>query len=191
MHSSHRIDVGDCGNISEIPLKTITSPPLFVIANEHTYRETVFVSDRDKGLANAVEKWFPQHLSTHCAKHIERNVAQRFGNTAAKEVLKIAKCFSQLQETYHLENLKKISRGAYEYLMGIPREKWRTTTWVAEERLPRRYGIVTSNTSECTNSMLLECRLLCWMEAIERILLIITTRIDDNRKNTSCIGPQM
>jgi hypothetical protein len=48
-------------------------------------RETpfVFVSDRDKGLKEAVKQVFPTNLEFSCAQHIRANVTQRFGRNAS------------------------------------------------------------------------------------------------------------
>ena len=84
--------------------------------NKQELKDTVFVSNYDKGLQCAFEVSFPMHLATHCAKHIESNVSQKYGKQAAKHILPIARSFSTRQENYHLEILKNISTAAYAYV---------------------------------------------------------------------------
>jgi hypothetical protein len=53
---------------------------------------------------------------------------------------------------------------------------WQSTQWLnADPCLPHRYGIVTSNTSECVNNMFAEARNLGWPEALEKILDIMSS----------------
>jgi hypothetical protein len=40
----------------------------------------IFISDREKCIAIAVEQCFPQALHLHCCQHIADNLQQRFGN---------------------------------------------------------------------------------------------------------------
>ena len=75
-------------------------------------------------------------------------------------VFPIATAFSTIQEEKFLEQLKQISPNAYVYLDNIPIEHWHNTQWIKtwkfplEARLPPRHGVVTSNTSECINSII-------------------------------------
>jgi RNA:NAD 2'-phosphotransferase (TPT1/KptA family) len=56
--------------------------------------------------------------------------------------------------------------------------RWRGTSWLDDElALPPRYGIVTSNTSESVNSMLSDARDVGWLQAVEKIVDIISTKI--------------
>jgi hypothetical protein len=48
--------------------------------------------------------------------------------------------------------------------------------------LPPRYGILTSNSSESVNSMLAEARNLGWLEAVEKILNVMSTKISQRRQ---------
>jgi hypothetical protein len=59
---------------------------------------------------------------------------------------------------------------------------WRSTLWLDEENpIPPCYGIVTSNTSECVNNMFAQAQTLGWLEAIENILDVVSTRISTCR----------
>ena len=72
------------------------------------------------------------------------------------------------------------SPAAYAYLQRIEPETWRSTQWTQEE-LPRRYGIVTSNTSEALNSWWREARSLTWSNALETIVDKMINCISDCR----------
>ena len=140
----------------------------------------MFISDRDKGLKAALKTVFPNNLEVSCAKHIEANVAQKFGQKCSRMVCAIAKTFSTRRENELFEEIRKIKPAAARYLMEDMNEDvmWRGTSWLCEERpLPPRYGIVTSNTSESVNSMFAAAREVGWLEAVEKIVDIISTKI--------------
>jgi hypothetical protein len=46
-----------------------------ILQGQHT-----FISDREKGMANAVVEIFPEAIHFHCCQHIADNLQQRFGN---------------------------------------------------------------------------------------------------------------
>jgi Transposase, Mutator family len=59
-----------------------------------------FVSDRDKGLVQALEETFPRNHSTHCSIHIQRNVQAKFHpREVSNNISKIAHTFSAYQES--------------------------------------------------------------------------------------------
>jgi hypothetical protein len=77
-----------------------------------------------------------------------------------------------------------MKEAAATYLEGITMSGilWQSTQWLnADPCLPPRYGIVTSNTSECVNNMFAEARNLCWPDALEKILDIMSSRICASR----------
>jgi Transposase, Mutator family len=67
----------------------------------------LFVSDRDKGLKEAVKEVFPANVEFSCAQHIRANVLQRFGKNASKYVMAIAKTYSARYVEILMEKTKK------------------------------------------------------------------------------------
>jgi hypothetical protein len=143
------------------------------------YLKFVFISDRDKGLKAALKTVFPKNLEVSCAKHIEANVAQRFGLKCSQLVYRIAKTFSTRYENRLFETMRNTQPAAVRYLLDHMKDiRWRGTSWLDDElALPPRYGIVTSNTSESVNSMLSDARDVGWLQAVEKIVDIISTKI--------------
>jgi MULE transposase domain len=89
-----------------------------------------FVSDRDKGLVQALKDVFPTNHTTRCSIHIQRNVAAKLSNKVAADICNISKTFSVYQENKMLDNIKESSELAYDYLVGdngIEPSKWRST----------------------------------------------------------------
>jgi hypothetical protein len=88
----------------------------------------------------------------------------------------MAKSFSNRYVDYLLEKVRACKPAAAKYISTIP-DLWRSTDWNSERQLPPRYGIVTSNTSECVNNMFGEARDLGWLEAVDKLVDIMSTRI--------------
>ena len=109
-------------------------------------------------MENAFRRWFPKHHVISCAKHIQENVKTLYGKAASQHVISLSKSFSTRQEQYFLEKIGGCKKKAREYVEKIPKEVWRSTAWMSEKNLPPRFGIVTSNSAESTNSWILKER---------------------------------
>jgi hypothetical protein len=104
-------------------------------------------------------------------------VCDSFGQECARPVIAMAKSFSNRYVDYLLEKVRACKPAATDYISTI-QELWRSTDWNSCERqLPPRYGMVTSNTSECVNTMFGDARDLGWLEAVDRLVDIMSTRI--------------
>jgi hypothetical protein len=51
----------------------------------------VFISDRDKGIASAINTNFPNGNQAHCCQHIADNVQSKFGLTCRNQFWKVAR----------------------------------------------------------------------------------------------------
>jgi transposase-like protein len=111
-----------------------------------------FISDRQKGLSQALKEVFPENYAMFCAVHITRNIETNpgMGKKDSQYVLPLAKTFSP---RLYQELMSKLTAAAQRYLKRIPKEQWRNTAWMEDPSLPPRYGVRTSNMSESTNSM--------------------------------------
>lgn len=155
--------------ISEHPSRTVTK------------KRFTFISDRDKGLKEALQSVFPDNHSMSCLVHIQRNVQQRFGRQASEYVGRIGRTSSARQEDLFFCKLRTFSPKAADYLGGIPGEEWRGTFWVSDNTLPPRYGVTTSNMSEACNNMFEDAREAYWFDAIDIILNKMLDRISTLR----------
>ena len=144
---------------------------------EHPF---LFVSDRDKGLLPALREVFPRNLDISCARHIQQNVKTRYGKDCAMHIITIARTYSRRKASDKLDMIHQLKPSAADYVANLDTSGvlWKYSQWVDPERyLPPRYGIITSNTSECVNSMFNQARDLAWMGALEKIVDIMSTRI--------------
>jgi Transposase, Mutator family len=92
------------------------------------YAYFTFVSDRDKGLIQALKNNFPKNHATRCSIHIQQNVLSKFhSRDASKYVYSIAKTFSSYRESKMLQKIERLSIPAHNYLVGpegIEAKKW-------------------------------------------------------------------
>jgi hypothetical protein len=124
----------------------------------------------------------PDNVEINCAKHIEANVATRgFRQQCARLVFPLAGMFSTLHEAELLGKMQSIKPAAATYVLGMNNGMRRGTSWMDERYpLPPRYGILASNSSESVNFMLAEARELGWLEAVEKILDDMSTKISQH-----------
>ena len=124
------------------------------LADALNIRDTTLtvISDRCKGIDNAVSEFLPRAAHSYCAFHIRQNLEQ-YGSRAADYVWKIAKASSKQEYKQAMAALLNISPQAHAHLKRIGKKNWVRAFFP----LPR-YGHVTSNIAESTNSALRECR---------------------------------
>ncbi len=141
---------------------------------EVAYKRFTFMSDRHKGLTEALKEVFPRNHSCYCAVHIARNVQSLFGKKSAKFVVPLSKTFSTTHAEDLLRRMVPLSR---DYIARIDPQVWRSVSWLHDESLPPRYGIVTSNMSEATNSMFEDARDVHWLSSLNMMLTKMVERI--------------
>ena len=150
---------------------------------EATSHDTLFVVDRMKGIDTALKETFPQHHMSNCGKHIAANVEQKFGKRAASLVQPIGKTFSTRHEESLLDQLRKTSPNAYNYVNNIDPKLWRGTTFNEYDHLPARFGITTSNASEQFNSWIEEERNQeTWLGVVETVVEKMCKNISTKRQ---------
>ena len=135
------------------------------------------ISDRCKGLSDAVAETLPMAAHSFCAFHIHQNVVQRFGKAAAAHVWNIANASTEREFATAVEALGNVSPGARDYLAGIPRDQWVRAFFP----LPR-FGHVTSNIAESANAWLLECRKRHPMRLFVKAIQKINVRFAERRE---------
>ena len=82
----------------------------------------IFISDREKGMANAVPTVFDQAIHLHCCQHIADNLQQRYGNKVRPLFWRA--CRAKTRELFHtkMEELKAQSIPAFDYLDNIKKK---------------------------------------------------------------------
>lgn len=116
----------------------------------------VLVSDRQKGLLNAVERELPATKQSYCCQHLISNVRRHYNNEAAAFFQRLVNVrskegFMQLLEANQPNFPGQFFR--YITLLG-PFESW-ARAWFG---FPGRFGTTTSNTVEASNAWIGELR---------------------------------
>jgi hypothetical protein len=140
-----------------------------------------FISDRNKGLMDAINDNFTNNHHSYCAFHLQKNVSDKYGAKVSKNICRMAKTFSVRMKDKYLSEIGVISQPALEYVNDISSEHWLSSEWVIDNNLPPRYGITTSNMSESMNNMLQGARDVCWLESIDFIITKMSKRISTLR----------
>ena len=106
-------------------------------------------------------------------------MTQKFGKECGRHVMAMAKTYSVRFYNQVLDLIRTSkSETAATYVQAITTRgvPWSNSQWT-DSNLPPRFGIVTSNTSESLNSMFNSARDLPWMDAAEKIVDLMLTRI--------------
>ena len=106
-----------------------------------------FISDREKGIAQAIPEQFNHSIHLHCCQHIADNLQQRFGNKVRPLFWQAARAKTRDSFESKMKEIQVQSKPAFEYLMAIKKTLWTT----AYKTYPR-FGHDTSNIIESVNS---------------------------------------
>jgi transposase-like protein len=112
------------------------------------------ISDRNKGLLEAVATTFPRAIHLMCMKHLERNIRKFCKDTKVIEQFKkcvYSRTIHQLEE--NMNKIMPLSIQTYNYLSTLDRKAWTYAEWTGP-----RYGVVTSNMSESLNNQIMKYR---------------------------------
>ena len=111
----------------------------------------VFVSDRHKGIENALKVVYPNYYHGLCMYHISQNIkAKKFGqeNQILSAFYLAAKKYLPSIFEYYMTELEIINIRVVEYLSEIEVERWARCKFSVT-----RYNIMTTNIVECMNEM--------------------------------------
>jgi MULE transposase domain/MuDR family transposase len=117
--------------------------------------EIAFLSDRQKGLREAVETRFPGAAHAYCMRHLVDNFTKHFKHKDLIQLLwKAARATTQPEFEEHCSAMRAINTQCVAWLFNNAHPRhWATVYFNG-----RRYGHFTSNISESLNSWLLHAR---------------------------------
>ncbi|XP_020081650.1 uncharacterized protein LOC109705325 [Ananas comosus] len=129
------------------------------------------VSDRQKGLIDAVSDVFPDAAHGYCIYHLSTNLPHAPKNTPAwRRFWAAARAYTVAEFNEHMEKMKELNPEQYKYVVKLPRHRWATHCF-----LGRRYSMLTSNCAETINSVIRHLK-----------GLPITYLVEETRKKTAC-----
>ena len=127
-------------------------------------RKTVMISDREKGLREAIDRLAPGVIGHYCCWHLNENLCTKFGRGLSPLFWRIARAPNAAKFYSEMNDLQKINASAFEYLAGIPPILWATAFFPGA-----RYGQDTSNIAEAANSQLKIAREAPIVDLLHRI----------------------
>ena len=151
-----------------------------------------FLSDRQKGLIEAVEQVFPQSAHGYCLKHLEANFHKVYKHPELKPLLwKAAGAITEAEFEKALEEMRNINADAVTWLLSHAEPKH----WAEVYFKGHRYGHLTSNIAESLNSWLLKARelpLLPMLELIrDQLMEWFAERRNNGAKLTGILVPEV
>ena len=115
----------------------------------------VAMSDREKGIDNALKEILPRASHAFCVFHIMKNVKKHHHTALDGLLFKAAKASHIDDYNAFMNQIRSLHEAAWEYIKGTSPEKWARALFGV-----RRFGHVTSNMAESMNKWLGEARYL-------------------------------
>ncbi|XP_076943352.1 uncharacterized protein LOC143613561 [Bidens hawaiensis] len=145
-----------------------------------------FMSDRQKGLIQAVDKLFPSAEHRFCERHIEDNLRSLFKGKLLRDALwKLTRCTSPTQYEREMNNLKNLNKRCHLWVSKIPPETWSRSHFSGRAMS----DVLTNNMCECFNSKLVDGRdkpIITLLEYIrEYVMRKIVTVLKSVKKEAS------
>lgn len=108
-----------------------------------------FISDRQKSLVDALTKTFLSCQKSLCLKYLADNVRTKFRSHSAicPKLWAAARTYRTEKYEEVMKEIKSTDQEAYNYILKLD-----PTIWANNKVKYSRYGILTSNTSECFNA---------------------------------------
>ncbi|TXG61099.1 hypothetical protein EZV62_012462 [Acer yangbiense] len=134
-------------------------------------RRVTFMSDCQKGVIDAIERFWPRSNTRHCVRHITANLQAKYkGQLSAVYVWNAANKSNKSDFLAEMENLKEANIDAYNYMMNIPLKHWALYAFDAYVKSEH----TTNNITESFNGWIdnyRELPTLSMMESIRRKLM--------------------
>lgn len=140
--------------------------------------DLTIISDRDKGLKQALDSVLPRAYHSNCCFHLGQNVQNLFGLPAKIKYWKCVYAKTRSEFLRRLEALREISQEAATYIDDIPHHRWAT---YAHEG--KRYGHVTSNLAEICASLLRDIRELPALHLLKAIWNHQASKFHERKQN--------
>ncbi|XP_071700241.1 uncharacterized protein [Rutidosis leptorrhynchoides] len=141
-----------------------------------------FISDRQKGLIQAVTNVFPCAEHRHCLRHIHGNMKGDFRGVAYKNHLwRCASVTTVPEFEQAMQQLKEFDNEAFVWLAKIPAHQWARSHFTGRAVS----DVLLSNMCECFNRWLVDARDKPIVTALEYIREYCMKRIVNVKKNIS------
>ncbi|XP_028118242.1 uncharacterized protein LOC114315833 [Camellia sinensis] len=145
------------------------------IVNSYCY---TFMSDKQKGLINAVAELFPNALHRFCVRHLYNNFKGEHKGLVLKDLLwKATRATTVPVFTRVMAEIKEVDCKAYDWLVERPPIHWSRSHF---NTFPK-CDLLLNNLYECFNSSILEARSKPVVTMLEKIRLLLMETVQKRR----------
>ncbi|XP_037462613.1 uncharacterized protein LOC119334044 [Triticum dicoccoides] len=131
------------------------------------------MSDRQKGLINAVNAMFPDAQHRFCVRHLHQNFAKNWkGDVFKNKLWQIARATHEADWKKYMQEMKELDQGAYEYLDAIDPRQWCKAYF---HELPK-CDLLLNNSCEVFNKYILDAREMPIVTCLKKIKDQLMTR---------------
>ncbi|XP_077226980.1 uncharacterized protein LOC143860295 [Tasmannia lanceolata] len=149
---------------------------LLGVNTENMPRLTI-LSDRQKGIAEAVETHFPSAFHGFCLRHVSENFRDEFKNTKLVNIFwNAVYALTAVEFEAKIAEMVEISQDVVQWLHRFPPRLWAIAYFEGV-----RYGHFTLSVTELLYKWALECHELPIVQMMEHIRLQLTTWFRDRR----------
>lgn len=114
-------------------------------------RNLTFMTDRQKGVIDAIKKYFPQAHNRYCGKHLYNNFRGKFPGVRLKSLFWGAvRATNEVEYKINMDEMKEKFEDAYDWMMETPPVHW--AIHLFNESVKSDH--VSNNMTECFNSWL-------------------------------------
>ncbi|KAM0861761.1 hypothetical protein ACQ4PT_045688 [Festuca glaucescens] len=150
------------------------------LAIENT-RPWTIISDRQKGLINAVNALWPDAAHRFCVRHLHQNFAKHWrGDIFKNKLWQIARATREVDWKQYMDEMKALDQDAYEYLEGIDPRQWCKAFF---DDLPK-CDLLLNNICEVFNKYILDAREMPVVTCLKKIMNQLMIRFVSKRKET-------
>ncbi|XP_071726929.1 uncharacterized protein [Rutidosis leptorrhynchoides] len=146
-----------------------------------------FISDRQKGLINAVERIYPSAKHRFCLRHLQQNMKKNWNGKAYKDHLwRCATTTTVPKFELCMQDLRRFNKGCWDYLVKIKPQHWARSHFSGRAKT----DILLNNMCEVLNRWLVDGRDKPIITALEFIREYLMKRIVNVHNTISkCSGP--
>ncbi|XP_074298337.1 uncharacterized protein LOC141629194 [Silene latifolia] len=144
-----------------------------------------FISDRQKGLVEAFNKVVPNAEIRYCCRHIWTNFKRTYPCEDFRQTFwRIAKAYTKPEFDQHMEVMKGMTVGAFNYLSSIPTKHWCRHAFGTI----CKSAMMLNNCAESFNNVIRKCRDKPIIELMEWLRRYNMRRMCSKREGASTLG---
>lgn len=159
------------------------------LENSHHY---VILSDKQKGLIDAVKDLLPNAEHRHCVKHLGENFRKKFPSLLLKEIFQsAARSTYEAKWRSEMNKMKEIDGEAYKWFDDKPPHNWSKAFFKTEAKC----DLILNNLCESFNAAILKARDQPILTLLERlrmyVMLLFARRREQAQKWKYQLGPRI